>query len=178
MHLTSRSCPKLCQHHVSYTLALLVMHALLMHAQGLPWRPTSVEAANDGESWETTVRGTLAMCDMLSAIQASVTQRHTAMLPADGSWAAAVQRVRCNPAISGFAIPVCSALQHSLIASRFITGAAVPAMTLCCALQGPESATLDGSGIGGAAREDTADICQAARQRHEQRNTDRQLFSG
>jgi hypothetical protein len=91
--LTPDSSPLLGHHHLSNIPALLTV-------QGLPWRPTSAEPADDVESWKTTVVGTHAVCIILAAVQTPATR--TAMLP-NGSWDAAVQRVRCAPVASGAA---------------------------------------------------------------------------
>ena len=88
-HLTPESSPLLGHHHLTNISALFTV-------QGLPWRPTSAEPADDVESWETTVVGTRAVCSILAAFHTPATR--TAMLP-DGSWDAAVQRVRCAPAV-------------------------------------------------------------------------------
>jgi hypothetical protein len=86
--LTPESSRLLGHHHLTNNAALLTV-------QGLPWRPTSAEPADDVESWQTTVVGTHAVCSILAAFHNPATR--TDMLP-DGSWDAAVQRVRCAPA--------------------------------------------------------------------------------
>jgi hypothetical protein len=60
--------------------------------QALPYRLT-VQTADDTTSWHTTVHTTQAICGILAAILAADMPACEAALQ-DGSWDAAVQRVR------------------------------------------------------------------------------------
>ena len=63
--------------------------------QALPWRATLSKKPNAITSCQTTVSGTRAISEILAAVLAADQSACEAVLQ-DGSWDAAVRRIRCT----------------------------------------------------------------------------------